>query len=414
MLKLLCASVPLCETLLSISANSFSAAAAAKASSLMWQSSSISSVLPRCWRMASKSDSRAAGSSNGWPARSMAETPCSGSRMAAGPLAAASLRPISSPSLAFSSGVVRISVTLALWTWNLRSANFSGTVSRGPKLTMSSAPTRDDLRNAHLGGGGQAVWAGGEDAADQLVGQLGRGDVEHAGDQAVADQRFHRLAAVAGGVKDEHFVAGVFEDLAGVLDAGRGDAEHRGGDEGAVGLRIAELRIADSDGSSELHHPRHRGGGFAQNRAADAVDAGDIDDRVEHQDVFVADLGPHLAGGERADHQLGHAERQRPHRGRADGRAGRAAEAEDAFDLSGAHRPRGCARRFGSRGIDGLRRDRPAGRRSLCRPVRPRRPAQSAGRGGTRPRAFGVERGKQVDRHSGAQWLADESCSKPE
>ena len=40
---------------------------------------------------------RACGSSNGWPARSIAETPRSGSRIAAGPVDAATLRPIWRP-----------------------------------------------------------------------------------------------------------------------------------------------------------------------------------------------------------------------------------------------------------------------------------------------------------------------------
>ena len=60
----------------------------------------------------------------------------------------------------------------------------------------------------------------------------------------------------------------------------------------------------------------------------------DVDDRVEHEDVFVADELPHHAGGERAHHDLRHAERQRPHRRRPDRRARRAAEAEDARDLA--------------------------------------------------------------------------------
>ena len=39
-----------------------------------------------------------------------------------------------------------------------------------------------DLRNAGLARGLQPVGAGGEHAADQLVGQLGRRQVEHPGD----------------------------------------------------------------------------------------------------------------------------------------------------------------------------------------------------------------------------------------
>ncbi len=46
-------------------------------------------------------------------------------------------------------------------------------------------------------------------------------------------------------MEDKHLVAGIFQDSTGVLDARRRDAEHRGGDERAVRLRIADcgLRI---------------------------------------------------------------------------------------------------------------------------------------------------------------------------
>ena len=48
---------------------------------------------------------------------------------------------MNAPIFAFSSGVVRMSVTWGLWMWNLRAANCGGTLSRGPKFTMSQAPT---------------------------------------------------------------------------------------------------------------------------------------------------------------------------------------------------------------------------------------------------------------------------------
>ncbi len=69
------------------------------------------------------------------------ETPPSGTNRATGPVAFESLEAIRRPSSAFSSFVVRISVIDGLWTYRLRSSKRSGTVSRAPKLTMSSAPT---------------------------------------------------------------------------------------------------------------------------------------------------------------------------------------------------------------------------------------------------------------------------------
>src|SRR5690606_13568341 len=122
----------------------FSTSAAAKAGSLMWRSSSRScrlSAASQPVRIASKSARSASGSSNGWPGASMADTPLSGRRKRTGPSIRLRRETMNSPMRRFSSGVVRISVTCALWTWNRRSANCVGTVSRAPKFTMSTAPT---------------------------------------------------------------------------------------------------------------------------------------------------------------------------------------------------------------------------------------------------------------------------------
>ena len=81
------------------------------------------------------------GSWNGCPGASRAETPPSGMRKRTGPRIRLRRSPIQRPKAAFSSRVVRINVTLGLWTTKLRPRNRSGTVSRGPKLTMSSAPS---------------------------------------------------------------------------------------------------------------------------------------------------------------------------------------------------------------------------------------------------------------------------------
>src|SRR5262249_61508391 len=71
-----------------------------------------------------------------------------------------------------------------------------------------------------------------------------------------------------------------------------------------------------------------------QHGAADAVEAADIDDAVHHRHVADADVWPHLARGEGADHDLGDAERQRAHGGGADGGAGAAAEAQGAVEAA--------------------------------------------------------------------------------
>ena len=108
----------------------------------MSSSRSTSSTLsPSPERSASNSAASASASWNGAPGTSIADTPPSGMYSATGPLAADSLRAIRRPSSAHSSFVVRISVIVGLCTYRFRSSNCGGTVSRAPKLTMSSAPS---------------------------------------------------------------------------------------------------------------------------------------------------------------------------------------------------------------------------------------------------------------------------------
>ena len=107
----------------------------------MWASITCTGTWPALAWMAAKSAARAAGSWKDWPSLSRPETPRAGSRIFTGPRAWAHFLPMSAPMTAFSSGVVRMRVTLALCLWSWRARYFSGTVSRPKKLTMSQAPT---------------------------------------------------------------------------------------------------------------------------------------------------------------------------------------------------------------------------------------------------------------------------------
>ena len=100
----------------------------------------LASVCSTVRSRASKREASASGSWKGIPGASISDTPCSGIRNRTGPSQALSLAPIHSPIRAFSSAVVRISVTLGLWMWKVRPSYCAGTVSRAPKFTMSSAP----------------------------------------------------------------------------------------------------------------------------------------------------------------------------------------------------------------------------------------------------------------------------------
>ena len=70
----------------------------------------------------------------------MRETPPSGIRNRTGPSIRFSFSTMKRPMRTHSSGVVRMSVTLGLWTCRVRSRNRAGTVSIAQKFTMSSAP----------------------------------------------------------------------------------------------------------------------------------------------------------------------------------------------------------------------------------------------------------------------------------
>ena len=52
-------------------------------------------------------------------------------------------------------------------------------------------------------------------------------------------------------------------------------------------------------------HAHHRSRRVAEDDTADAVQAQDIDDRVGHDDVFVADVLAHRTRGQSGEHQLG-------------------------------------------------------------------------------------------------------------
>ena len=139
-----------------------------------------------------------------------------------------------------------------------------------------------------------------------LVRELGGREIQHTCNQAFVYERLHRLSAVAGGVEDEHLTAGALEPLFGALHARGRHAEHRRGDKRPV----IQLRRRCGMRHEAGHRPRR----LREHLPAHAVEPENVDDRVEHEDVFVADELPHRAGRERAQHDLGYAERQRSHR----------------------------------------------------------------------------------------------------
>ena len=111
-----------------------------------------------------------------------------------------------------------------------------------------------------------------------------------------------------------------------------------------------ERRLAVGRRGGRLRHGDDRLRGVVKDDAADPVQPGHVGDRRHHDDVGDADIGRHVARGERRDHDLGQAERQLAHAGGDDRGAAAAADADDAGNVvacrrRSARRPRPWRRR---------------------------------------------------------------------
>ena len=183
----------------------------------------------------------------------------------------------------------------------------------------------DDGGDALPGRGLDSVRPCAEDTVADFVGQFGGGHVKAAGDVAVANQVFHCASAAAGGVEDEDFVTFGFQQAAGVVDGGGRVAEHGGGNEGPLvggGLGFG------------FHHAGDGAGRIGVDGAAEAVDAGHVDDGGHEGNVFAAGIGANIAAANGGDHHFGHADRQRAHGGSGDRCAAAAAHPENAVETA--------------------------------------------------------------------------------
>ena len=157
--------------------------------------------------------------------------PLRGTTRAVGPVAAASLVPNRRPSSAFSSAVVRISVTVGLWTKNVPVREALGHGVPRAEVHHVERAEADHLRYPRRAGGGEPVGPGGEHATDQVVGEFGGGEVEHAGQHPGPGERLQRPPAGAGRVEHQHLVPQFLQPGAGGVDRWRRHPEHRRGDE---------------------------------------------------------------------------------------------------------------------------------------------------------------------------------------
>lgn len=104
----------------------------------------------------------------------------------------------------------------------------------GSEIRHVAGADAEDVRDAGGKAGFEAVRAGGEDAADDVVGDFGGGEVDDGGEVVGGDEAFHGAAAVARGVEDVDFRGRVVsgEMLADAVDRRGGDAEHGDADFG--------------------------------------------------------------------------------------------------------------------------------------------------------------------------------------
>ena len=112
----------------------------------------------------------------GWPGASSAEIPCSGisNRRASARL---SLAAIQRAHRRFSSAVVRMSVTWALWTWSFLLETLRHGLDRA-EIDHVEGADRKDVGNLRPEDRLEAARSARQDAADHLIGDLGGGDVE--------------------------------------------------------------------------------------------------------------------------------------------------------------------------------------------------------------------------------------------
>ena len=248
------------------------------------------------------------------PARRAADTPPSGMRKRTGPRMRLSRSPIQRPMAAFSSRVVRISVTSALWTTRLRPRKRSGTVSRGAEIDHVERAARADIGQVAPDEGAEPVWRGREHAADQQVGDLGRGHVDRAGRAAPNRPALPWIGRPCRSRGTRGSRSRPPSSAATRLHAGRRDAEHGEADRRlAPGLGgVAALRRR----SGARDHAGERMRAVGQDRLGDRVEALHVGDRIHHHDVGRADIAADIAGRDGRDHHLGDADRQAPHAGR--------------------------------------------------------------------------------------------------
>ena len=259
-------------------ASSLSAIAVAKAGSLTSRSSSHELDVAARW-LAQGREQRLVGRGvvERPPSRAIIETPPQRDEEGGRAGRARELRADPAAELARTPpAVVRISVTSGCGRTGCGPRTRAGRCRAAPKLTMSSAPSETTCGMPAAPAASSRCGPAREDAADELVAQLGGGQVEHAGDEAGLDRappwparrcRWRGRRAPRSRARSS--------SLARRASRRGRDAEHGRGDERPL---VARARPA-----APRDHARHRRGGVGQDPGARRVQPGDVDDRGHHR-----------------------------------------------------------------------------------------------------------------------------------
>lgn len=199
------------------------------------------------------------------------------------------------------------------------------------KIHHVEATWRDDGGSAGFGGGFESMQTRAEETTDEFIGPFGGGDVENAVDHSCFDERFHGASTDSGGMKHQDFKTLRFEDLLCMLNAGGGVAEHAGDDD--------RLFTGGAFGRCCFDHAADGAGGAGEDFTRDSIDARDVDDAREHDNVFYTDVLGSVAAGERGDHELGKTNGKRAHGAGGDGGAAATAERNNTVNFALVKKP---------------------------------------------------------------------------
>ena len=129
-----------------------------------------------------------------------------------------------------------------------------------------------------------------KDAANEFIGPLCGGYVQHAGHKAAGDQRFHGFAALAGTVENQHFFSRCLHQPSRLVHAVRRIPEHARHHHRSIVLFPVISR--------RLHHSANGASRVSKNHAGNTVHPCHIHDCRNHYNIRGTDVRSDVSAGE--------------------------------------------------------------------------------------------------------------------